>query len=189
MTEVALTSLWLPILLSTIAAFFIGFITWMVLPVHKDDWHELPDEDKFMDAVREMNLPHGSYMFPYCADAEQMKSEEFIAKQKQGPVGIVQTWEECGSMGKQLACQFLFLLVTSFCIAYLTTLGVPAGADFMQVFRFVGTAGLLIYTAGNVPRTIWFRSRLTGHVIDGIALGLATGLIFALLWPGAPTAG
>ena len=118
-----------------------------------------------------------------------MKSEAFIQKQKQGPVGVIQVWEECGKMGEQLGCRFVFLLVTSFCIAYLATLGVPSGADFMKVFRFVGTVGILIYTAANVPSAIWFRSRLTGHVIDGVLFGLATGIIFALLWPGGPTTG
>ena len=186
---VELTSLWLPILLSTVAMFFIGFINWMVLPIHKADWKELPDEDAFAEAVRSLNVQPGNYMFPYCENAEQMKSEAFIQKQKQGPVGIIQIWVECGNMGKQLGCQFTYLLVTSFCIAYLATLGVPAGADFMTVFRFIGTAAMLIFTAANVPAAIWFRSRITGHIIDGVMLGLATGIIFALLWPGAPTAG
>ncbi len=189
MTEVALTSLWLPIVLSTVACFFIGFIFWMVLPVHKADWKQLPDEDAFADAVRGMNIPAGNYMFPYCADAEQMKSEAFLEKQKLGPVGVIQMWEETGGMGKQLGCQFAYLLATSFCIAYLATLGLSAGADFMRVFRFVGTAGILVYTVANVPTAIWFRSRIMGHIIDGIALGLATGFIFAMLWPGGPTAG
>ena len=137
----------------------------------------------------EMNIQPGNYMFPFCADAEQMKSEAFIQKQKEGPVGVIQIWQETGGMGKQLGCQFLFLLVTTFCIAYLATLGVNAGAEFMEVFRFVGTAGMLIFTAANVPTAIWFRSRIAGHVIDGIAHGLATGVIFALLWPDGPTPG
>jgi len=181
---VELTSLWLPVVLSAVALFFLGFMTWMVLPVHKGDWGELPDEDAFAKAVRDLNIQPGNYMFPYCADAEQMKSEAFIQKQKQGPVGIIQVWQESGTMGKQLACQFLYYLVVGFCIAYLATFGVKAEADFLGVFRFVGTAGMLIYTAANVPSAIWFKSRIAGHVIDGVLFGLATGLIFAALWPG-----
>ncbi len=183
MAEVELISLWLPIVLSSVALFFLGFLSFMALGFHKSDWSELPDEEAFATAVRDLNIPVGNYMFPYCADAEQMKSEAFIQKQQQGPVGLVQVWQPGSGMGKQLGCQFVFLLVTTFCIGYLATLGVPAGADFMQVFRFVGTAGMLIYTAANVPTRIWFQSRLTGHVIDGVLNGLATGIIFALLWP------
>lgn len=181
---VELTSLWLPILLSAVALFFIGFITWMVVPIHKADWNKLPEEDAFGQAVRDQNIPTGNYMFPHCADAEQMKSEAFLTKQKQGPVGVIQIWNESGSMGKNLAVQFLYLLVTSFCLAYLATLGLETGAKFFDVFRFISTAGILAYCVGNVPNAIWFRSRITGHIIDGILYGLATGLIFALLWPG-----
>ena len=59
----------------------------------------------------------------------------------------------------------------------------------MKVFRFVGTAGILAYGAANVPSTIWFKTRLTGNLIDGVLSGLATGLIFAALWPGVTAAG
>ncbi|MCG8450178.1 MAG: hypothetical protein MI725_11445 [Pirellulales bacterium] len=183
-----LTALWLPTLLSAVALFFIGFMTWMLLPVHKADWRGLPDEDAFGDAVRNLNIPAGNYMFPYCANAEDMKSEAFLEKQKRGPTGTMQIWDGPAHMGKNLVCQFLYLLVTSFCIAYLAKQGLQAGAGFMDVFQFVGTAGILIYTAAHVPATIWFKSRLTGHIVDGLLCGLATGLIFAALWPGATPA-
>jgi len=71
---VELTSLWLPIILSTVALFFIGFITWMVLPVHKADWQELPDEGVFGQAVRDTNIQHptrnsqGRSLFTSCTD-------------------------------------------------------------------------------------------------------------------------
>jgi hypothetical protein len=32
---------------------------------------------------------------------------------------------------------------------------------------------------------IWFRRKILGDVIDGIAYGLITGAIFAFLWPGS----
>jgi hypothetical protein len=59
----------------------------------------------------------------------------------------------------------------------------------MKVFRFVGRAGILTYCAANVPSTIWFKIPLTGNLIDGVLYGLATGLIFAALWPGVTAAG
>ena len=182
---VELTSLWLPTVLSAAALFFIGFLTWMVLGFHKADWQQLPDEAAFGEAVRGLNIPAGNYMVPYAGDGEEMKSQDFLDRQQAGPNGTVQLWDGPGSMGANLACQFGFLLITSFCLAYLATLGPQAGASFMEVFRFVGTAGILTYTAGHVPTTIWFKSRLTGNVIDGVLYGLATGVIFAALWPGA----
>jgi len=80
----------------------------------------------------------------------------------------------------------LLSTVALYFLSFLATLGVPAGTDFMPVFRFVGTAAILTYTAASVPGTIWFNLRLPGYIIDGLMHGLATGAIFACFWPGGP---
>lgn len=184
---VELSSLWLPILLSAIALFFASFLAWMVLPHHKGDWNPLPEEDAFMSSARGLQLKPGNYCFPHACDSKTMGSPEFIEKQKQGPTGTLQIWDGPPSMGRNLICQFLYFAAVSFCLAYLATIGVPPRPKFMDVFRFVGTAGILAYTAATVPSTIWFRWKLWGYLIDGIAYGLITGIIFAICWPAWPT--
>ena len=186
---VELTSLWLPIVLSSVVLFFLSFLAWMVLPHHKPDWRGLPEENSFGTALSSLNLPPGNYAFPYCETTAEMKSEAFLERQKQGPNGTLQLWDGPCNMGANLVCQFLFFLATSFCLAYLATLGLQAGADFMTVFRFVGTAGILTYTAAAVPGSIWFKMRLPGYIIDGLMYGLATGAIFAIFWPAASPGG
>lgn len=183
---VDLSALWLPILLITALMFFAGFLSWMVLPHHKPDWQRLPDEDEFLNSVGRMNIPAGNYMFPHAADSAAMQSEEHKRKLETGPVGTLQVWQVAGSMGKQLGLQFAFLLVTNTILAYLATLGLETGDDFMRVFRFVSTAGLLSYTAGTVPGSIWFRLRLPGYLIDGVIHALIAGTIFGWLWPTGP---
>jgi hypothetical protein len=116
-----------------------------------------------------------------------MGSPEFQQRQKQGPIGTLQLWSGPPKMGRNLICQFVFFLATSFCLAYLATLGLSAGADFMKVFRFVGTAGILTYTAATVPSSIWFNWKLAGYLIDGVAYGLITGIIFGFFWPAGPS--
>jgi hypothetical protein len=69
-----------------------------------------------------------------------------------------------------LACQF-------------RTLGVPRGADFMRVFRFVSTAGLLVFLSAIVQHAIWFKCRITGHVIESIGYAAIIGATFGALWP------
>ena len=54
---VELSQLWLPILLTTFAVFFLSFLMWMVSPHHRKDWSALPDEDGFMGTLRSMRLP------------------------------------------------------------------------------------------------------------------------------------
>lgn len=183
---VELTSLWLPIVLSGIALFFASFLAWMVLPHHKQDWIGLPDEAAFGKALGDMNVPAGNYMFPYCATNEEMKSPEFQERQKKGPNGLLQVWPGPCNMGKNLVCTFLVLLVLSFCFAYLATLGLELGDSFMDVFRFVGTAAIVTYAGGFLLNGIWFPRKLVGDILDGVAYGLITGIIFAALWPAGP---
>jgi hypothetical protein len=183
---VELSALWLPILLTSAVMFFAGFLAWMVLPHHKPDWQGLKNEDEFLQTVGGMNIPEGNYVFPYACDSEAMKSEEHKRRMEQGPVGTLQVWGGAPAMGKNLALQFVFLMVTNTCLAYLATLGLEIDDGFMPVFRFVATAGFLTYTAAAVPGSIWFKLRLPGYLIDGVIHGLIAGAIFGWLWPSGP---
>jgi hypothetical protein len=175
-------SLALPILLSGIALFFASFLSWMVLQLHKRDWVKLAREDKFMEAVRECGVSPGSYMFPGFDSMEEMKSAEYAAKEKAGPHGIMTVFGPI-NMGRNLGLTFVYFLVVSFCLAYLTTLAIKPGADFMTVFRFVATAGFLVFFAAIVQHAIWFHNRIVGHLIESLAYAAIIGAIFAAMWP------
>ena len=63
---IPLTTLWLPILLSTVIVFFASFIMHTVLAYHKSDYRKLPDEDRVTDAMRTAGVaPGAAYYFPY----------------------------------------------------------------------------------------------------------------------------
>jgi len=85
---VALTALWLPILLSAIIVFVASSIMHMLLPYHRGDYQKFPDEDKLLTALRAAGLKRGLYIFPFCTHQE-MKSPAMIEKYKQGPVGMM----------------------------------------------------------------------------------------------------
>ena len=114
-----------------------------------------------------------------------MKSEEFNRRLAQGPSGTISIWDGAPKMGKNMFCTFLFFLVASFCLGYLATLGLEAGEEFMRVFRFVGTAGILTFSAAGIPNAIWFKQKMLGNILDGVAYGLIVGVIFAATWPAA----
>lgn len=177
------TSLWLPIVVSAVALFFASFLSWMVVRLHQKDWVKLDKEDEFMKAVADLEISAGSYMFPCVNTPEEMKSEEYQRKWEAGPCGILTVYTKV-NMGKNLALTFLYFLVVSFCLGYLATLAIEPGADFMAVFRFVSTAGLLTFLAAIVQHAIWFHNRIVGHVIESIAYAAITGAIFASMWPG-----
>ena len=80
---VSLASLWLPILLSAVVVFFASSIMHMLLPYHRSDYRQLPDEDKILTALRSTTLTRGLYVFPFCTHKD-MKSPEVMEKFKQG---------------------------------------------------------------------------------------------------------
>ena len=49
---VPLAALWLPILLSAVFVFVASSIMHMLLPYHRSDYSQLPDEDKILAALR-----------------------------------------------------------------------------------------------------------------------------------------
>ena len=83
---VSLSALWLPILLSAVIVFVASSIMHMLLPYHRSDYSQLPDEDKVLSVLRGVNLKPGLYMFPFCTH-KNMKEAASIEKFKQGPVG------------------------------------------------------------------------------------------------------
>ena len=179
-----LTSLMMPIMVSTVALFFASFLSWMVVPIHRKDWVKLGKEDDFLQAVGALGIAAGSYMFPGWNTPEEMKSDEYAKKWDAGPSGIITVFSQV-SMGKNLGLTFLYFLVVSFCLGYLATLALEPGAGFMAVFRFVSTAGLMTFLSAIVQHAIWFHNRIVGHVIESVAYAGITGAVFAAMWPAA----
>lgn len=175
-----LASLLLPILLCAVALFLASFLSWMVVQLHKGDWKKLANEDTVMAAVS--NAPVGSYMFPCSQSMAEMKTPEFQKKYEAGPRGILTILPKA-NMGVNLGLTFLYFLVVSFLLGYLATLALKPGAEFLDVFRFISTAGLMTFLAAMVQQAIWFRPRIVGHVIESIAYAAIVGTIFAAMWP------
>ena len=179
-----LLSLLIPIIAATVALFFASFLSWMVLPFHRKDWVKLAKEDEFMQAVRDCEIPIGSYMFPGCDSPEEMKSEAYTKKWEAGPCGVLSVYPKV-NMARNLGLTFLYFLAVNFCLAYLATLALQPGDHFMAVFRFVSTAGLITFLAAIVQHAIWFHSRIVGHILESFAYAAISGAIFAAMWPNA----
>lgn len=179
-----LTSLIVPIVVSAVALFFASFLSWTVLPLHVADWKKLENEDGLIGALTELGVPPGNYMFPGWSTSEEMKSDEYQQKYQAGPAGILTIFATTG-MARKLVLTFVYFLVVSFCVAYLATLALPTGSDFMPVFRFVSTASLLAFLTAIVQHAIWFNNRIVGHVVESIAYAAIVGAIFAAMWPAA----
>ncbi len=179
-----LVSLLLPAVLCGIAFFFMSFLSWMVLQLHKNDWQKLPNEADIMTYLRGQNVPNGSYMFPLPADNKDAQTPEFQQKYAEGPRGLV-TFVKPASMGKNLVFTFLLFQAVSISLAYLASIAMPKGAEFVTVFRFFATATLLTFLVGVVQHFIWFKIRIVGHIIESLSFAIIAGAIFAAMWPSA----
>src|SRR5882762_7760882 len=148
---VAITALWLPILLSAVIVFVASSILHMVLPYHKSDYRKLPEEDRVLDALRAAGVTPGrTYHFPHCTQKE-MKSPEAIEKFKRGPIGLMNVIPSGPpAMGKYLGLWFVYCLVVGVFVACLTGRTQAPGTQYMEIFRVAGTAAFLAYGLGHI---------------------------------------
>jgi len=183
---VSLIVLWLPILLSAVIVFVASSIIHMVLPYHRSEYHQLPDEDKLLAALRATSLKRGFYTFPYCTHKD-MKSPATLEKFKQGPVGTVTVYASGPpAMGKFLGLWFAYCLIIGVFVAYLAGHTVALGAHYPVVFRVVGTAAFLAYGLGTLSNGIWKGlpwSMVLKESFDGLIFALLTAGTFGWLWP------
>jgi hypothetical protein len=158
----------------------------MVLPYHRSDYQKLPDEDKVMATMRAAGLTPGTYHFPHCSHKD-MKNPEVVAKQKQGPVGLL-TVIPSGppNMPKYLSLWFVYSLLVSLFVAYLAGRTLASGTDYLQVFRVAGTAAFMSYGLANFADSVWKGqpwSTTLKHMFDGLVYALLTAGVFGWLWP------
>ena len=178
---------WVPILAATLLCFVAGSLLHMVVPIHKNDWRSLPDEDGILQAMRKAGLTPGNYMFPHPPSMQAMNEPGFVKKMEDGPCGTM-TVRPAGkiNMGPYLGKQFLFHLLVSAVVAYIA--GIVLGHDvvYLHAFRFVATVSILGYVAAIFPEVIWYSHPghyVMGKVVDGIVWGMLTAGCFAGLWP------
>jgi hypothetical protein len=183
---VSITALWLPILVAAVIVFIASSIIHMVLPYHRTNYRQIPDEDKVRDALRPSNLKPGLYFFPFCTH-KNMKSPEIQEKYKQGPVGLITIFPSGPpSMPKFLGLWFAYCLLIGFFAAYLTGRTVAFGAHYPAVFRVAGTAAFMTFGLGPLVNGIWKGlpwSVVLKETFDGLIYALLTAGTFGWLWP------
>lgn len=184
---VALSALWLPIVLSAVIVFFASYIIHTVLPWHRGDYPAVPREAELMAALRPLAIPPGDYMVPRCDSMQEMRSAEFLEKLRQGPVLMMTVMPNGpGNMGASLAQWFVYLLVVGLFCGYVAGRALPAGADYMAVFRMVSVVGFLAFAGALAQGSIWYRRNwgtTLRSIIDGLVFGLLMAGVFGWLWP------
>ena len=184
---VGLTSLLLPIFLSAVFVFIASSVIHMMSPWHKSDYPTLPNDDAVRDALRPFAIPPGEYMTPRPSSRDDMKSPAFAEKMKSGPVVMLRVFPNGPmSMGRNLGLWFVYTIVVSIFAGYIAGRALPAGANYLQVFRFAGATAFCGYALALWQFTIWYGrpAWITfKSTVDGLIYALLTAGTFGWLWP------
>ena len=185
---VSILSLWAPILVGAILVFVSSSIIHMVLTYHHSDFSKVADEDGVMDAMHAFAIPPGDYVVPFAGGAENMRSEAFLAKVEKGPVLFMTVLDgnRWLNMAPNLAQWFLYSVLIGIFAAYLGGRMLPAGAEYLDVFRLTGTVAFACYSMALMQRSIWFHQNWKAtlkSMFDGLIYALLTAGAFGWLWP------
>ena len=184
---VTLGMLWLPILGAAVLVFLASALIHMVLPIHKSDYKKLPDEEAVRAALLKALPGPGQYVIPWCSDMKEMTSPEMIAKQNQGPNGLLFLRPNGQmSMGATLGKWFLVCLLISATTAYLASQVLPAGSTYLAVFCPVATAAFMAYGYANLAHSIWGgRPWIIAikELFDALVYACLTAGMFGWRWP------
>jgi len=183
----SLAALWLPILLSAVFVFIVSSIIHMTPLWHKNDYPPIANQDQVRAAIRSLAIPPGDYALPRPNDMKDMRSPEFKAKFKEGPVMFMTILANPKmSMARPLSLWFIYLLITGVLVAFVAGCALAPGSDHQTLFWVVGTTAFLGYVAALWQMSIWYGRGLSNTIkstIDGLIYAAVTAGTFVWLWP------
>lgn len=184
---VPVLSLWLPIVLSAVFVYVASSIIHMALRYHRNDLRQLPREDEVMEALRRFEIPPGDYGMPHGGSMAAMKDPGFIAKMKAGPVAHMTVMPSGPpAMGASLLLWFLYSLLVSAFVAYVTLHALPSGPGYRAVFRIAGCTAFAGYSLALLQNSIWYKRNwgtTLRSIFDGLIYASLTAGTFGWLWP------
>lgn len=185
----SMKDLLLPILVSSAACLVITVLAWRVLPFHSRGHRRLSTEPEVLTALRRDLPAPGIYSFPHLGPHGALADRADVAANlARGPVGYI----VIGNSGAPpltipLVQNFLFFTVVATLAAYIATIsGLKDGAPFLKVFRVVSIVMAMPLMLGTAPLSIWYSQPWKRWLVqcgDGLACAVATGAVFAWLWP------
>jgi len=182
-------SLWLPVVVSTAAVFFVSSLLHMVLKYHRADYRKLPDEDAVGEVMRKHPAAPGVYVIPYCTDPAAMKDPAVRKRYEDGPVALMSILRNGPpALGKNLAQWLALSFLISFTAAYVARHALAPGADPMLVLRITATVAFAGYGYGYFQDAIWKGmpwSNTARGLFDALVYAVVTGVLFRVLWPAA----
>ena len=182
---IEIPTLWLPIIVGSGLCWVAGAVIWMIMPWHKKDFGALKDEGAVADALR--HTPPGQYNIPHFDDPKEMTSEANAGKWIQGPVMFITVAPNgLPSMGKGMALSFMYYILVSILVAYVTGRTALPSPDYLEIFRIAGAVAFGAYGFAIIQDAIWFArpwSNVGKGLFDALIYACITAGAFGWLWP------
>jgi hypothetical protein len=180
-------ALLIPILVSAVLVFLASSVIHMASPWHKGDYPRSPKEEAILDALRPIDIPPGDYMMPRPASMAEMKSPEFEARMKRGPVVLMTVFPHGQmQMGATFVQWFVYLLIVSTLAAGVAHTTLHRGDEPGLIFHTVGLTAFAAYSLALWQLSIWYRRSwmiTIKSTVDGLIYAAITGAVFVWLWP------
>ena len=176
-----------PIALSAVLVFVASSLIHMVVRWHNPDYRKLPNEDEVRAVIRKGAPPPGQYVVPHCLEGGEAATPEMQKKFAEGPIATVFV-KPTGPMqlGPFLGKWFVYCIVVSAVVAYLTGAVLAPGTPYLTVFRVAGTAAWLAYAWEGPSSSIWKGQPwavTAKNFVDGLVYAALTAGAFAWRWP------
>ena len=115
-----ITSLVLPILVAAVVVFVLSLIVQMAMPWHKTDFDNVPDDDEFLGAIRQLNIPPGDYTVPSPRLPNGARNPDFVEKLAKGPSVTMTVIPPSDNMGRYMVQWFAFTLLVAVIAGWVT---------------------------------------------------------------------
>ena len=180
-----LAELWLPIVVSGVAVFFMSALNWTALPTHKTEFSGFANDDDVSDALRVSAKTPGRYVTPNLLGGAG-NTPEGKAKLERGPLAYV-TIAQPGvpSMGRMMGQSLASSILIAAFVGYIAAHTLAADAPYLHVFRITGTVTFMAYAFGTVSESIWFARPWKSQLLNAFDSLLYAGIIggvFGWLW-------
>jgi hypothetical protein len=182
-----IVTLWLPIVVSAVLVFVVSSIIHMMLGYHSTDFRKLAREDELMASLRQLEIPPGEYAVPYAGSMKAMKSPEYQAKLKAGPMAFMTVFpSDPTNIRNNMILWFVYCLVVSAFAAVNAGTALHGWQGHRAALHFAGLMAFAGYSLALLQSSIWWRRGWPAtlkSVFDGLVYAVVTGLTFAYLWP------
>jgi len=150
-----LTQLWLPILGSAVAVFFLSALAWTVMPHHKKDFTGLPNADAVQALMRQNPPTPGQYAIPWVSEMSRLQDPAVKEQMEKGPRAYITVVPNgMPSMVPMLAQSFVFYVLVSLLVGYVSWHALAPGAEYLTVFRIAGATASMSYILATIPDAI-----------------------------------